>query len=127
MGLPLGKRTKIELYFTFRLSKVSSADTFVLRTVSHTNSSLSEKPEMRQRLSQTFWSCYRMKPISIPIESLTLEQARAKLAACREHNAALAAEISALCADVAKLREEKVALLAELESYRAHIALVRGC
>jgi len=68
-----------------------------------------------------------MKPIAIPIESLTLEQARARLAASREHNAALCAEINALCAEVAELRKEKVALLAELESYRAHIALVSGC
>ena len=68
-----------------------------------------------------------MKPIVIPIERLTLKQARARLAACREHNAALAAEISVLCRDVAQLREEKVALLAELEPYRAQTALVSGC
>ena len=68
-----------------------------------------------------------MKPIAIPIESLTLEQARARLVASREHNAALCAEINALCAEVAELRKEKVALLAELESYRAQIALVSGC
>jgi hypothetical protein len=68
-----------------------------------------------------------MKPIDIPIESLTLKQARAKLAAAREHNAALCAEINVLCAEVAELRKEKVALLAELEPYRAHIALVSGC
>jgi hypothetical protein len=74
-----------------------------------------------------FGSCYRMKPIAIPIEELTLEQARAKLAACREHNAALAAELVTCTKEVAELRKEKVALLAELEPYRAQIALVSGC
>jgi chromosome segregation ATPase len=68
-----------------------------------------------------------MKPIAIPIEELTLEQARAKLAACREHNAALAAELVTCTKEVAELRKEKVALLAELEPYRAQIALVSGC